>query len=183
MTAFLLLAIAAATAGNAALARLAGVPQVLATVDQPDPASRPAVAAGIAVALAIVACFALERGLLAPAGLLPLRLAGYAGIAWLAVRVGAAVAAAGRALPVAATTGTVLAVALLVVPGTPGLSAAVATGLGAGTGYAGLLVLFAALGPRLARAPAPAALRGTPLRVATFALLSLAVVGFTGVGS
>lgn len=181
MTTFLLLAIAAATAGNPALARLAGIPPLLATARESGAVTRPAVAAGVALAVAALACFALEHWLLAPAGLAPLRLAGYLGLAWVAVRLAAAVA--DRDLPVPATTGTVLAVALLVVPGLGSPAAALATAVGAGSGYAALLVVFAALLPRLARARAPAAFRGAPLAVATVALLALAVVGFTGVGS
>jgi len=181
MTGFLLLAIAAATAGNPALARLAGIPAVLAAPGPTERLPRTAVASGLALAIACIASFSLEHWLLAPAGFAPLRLAGYLGLAWVAVRLAAAVAA--RDLPVPATTGTVLAVTLLVIPGTGKLAAAVAAGVGAGTGYAALLVVFAALGPRLARGPAPAAFRGAPLAVATVALLSLAVVGFTGVGS
>jgi electron transport complex protein RnfA len=63
------------------------------------------------------------------------------------------------------------------------LGAALAMGLGAGLGFGLVLTLFTGLLPRLESAPVPANLRGPALALVTLGIMSLAFMGFTGLGS
>lgn len=57
-----------------------------------------------------------------------------------------------------------------------------AVGLGTGLGYLGVIVVFAGLRERLTRAQLPQAFAGTPIAFLTAGILSLALMGFDGLG-
>ncbi len=172
--------LAAATVNNLVLGRLLG----LGTLFDP-PAGGNVLAETAATTLALVLALAaghlLGAYVLVPLGLPYLRI-----LAVLAVSAGAVQLANAlfRRRPGSVATHLLVAGAALLAPTTTGsLPGAIATGLGAGAGYGLVLTLFASVLPRLARGPVPAPLRGPALVLMTAGLLSLALLGFAGVGA
>jgi len=85
-------------------------------------------------------------------------------------------------LPLITTNCAVLGVALLALGEGLGLLETLVFALGAALGFTLVMVLFAALRERLARADVPAAFRGTPITLISAGILSLAFMGFAGLG-
>ncbi len=86
-------------------------------------------------------------------------------------------------LPLITTNCAVLGVALLVVrEDQGGFIGSVLFGLGASLGFTLVMVLFAGIRERLALAQVPAAFKGMPIAFITAGLLSLAFMGFAGLG-
>ena len=85
-------------------------------------------------------------------------------------------------IPLIATNCAVLGVALLNVQETQGFAQAVFFGFGAAAGFALVLVLFAAVREKLISADIPLAFRGTPIALVTAGIMSLAFMGFAGMG-
>lgn len=83
-------------------------------------------------------------------------------------------------IPLIATNCAVLGVALLNVQQSTGFVQSVIFGFGAATGFALVLVLFAAIRERLEAADIPAPFRGTAIALMTAGLMSLAFMGFAG---
>lgn len=84
-------------------------------------------------------------------------------------------------LPLITTNCIVLGVTLLNVrESQPGFLRALLTGLGAGLGFALVLVLFAALRERLAAADIPRPFRGQAIALVSAGLMSLSFMGFSG---
>jgi electron transport complex protein RnfA len=83
-------------------------------------------------------------------------------------------------IPLIATNCAVLGVALLNVQQSKGFVQSVFFGFGAATGFALVLVLFAAIRERLEAADIPAPFRGTAIALMTAGLMSLAFMGFAG---
>ena len=77
----------------------------------------------------------------------------------------------------------VLGVALLTTGTVDSLAGALALGLGAGLGFSLVLLLFTGALPRLEQAPLPAPLRGPAISLVTIGMLSLAFLGFSGLGT
>jgi electron transport complex protein RnfA len=178
----LLTAVAAATVSNVALSYLVGLETAGTAAGN---VARPvAVATAVALLVAAGAGHVLEHGVLAPAGLAFLRVPCFLAVAMLAVRLGTlAAGGAGHAVPFTTTTGVVLAVLLLTTTPAASMAEALALAAGTGIGYGALLCLFAALRPRLERAPVPAPFRGPAILLVTFGIVALAVLGFAGVGA
>lgn len=88
--------------------------------------------------------------------------------------------ALGIFLPLITTNCAVLGVALLSVSRDQNFVEAIIYGLGAGLGFALVLVCFAALRERLALADVPTPFRGAAVAMITAGLMSLAFMGFTG---
>ena len=86
-------------------------------------------------------------------------------------------------LPLITTNCAVLGAALLNTQAQRGLWSSLAVGLGSGLGFLGVMVVFAGLRERLQRAAVPEAFAGTPIAFITAGILSLAVMGFDGLGS
>jgi len=84
--------------------------------------------------------------------------------------------------PLALLNSGVLGTALLATAGVHGLGAALAFAAGTGAGYTLICVLFAGLQERVQTADVPAAFQGLPLQLLIFAILSMAFMGFTGLG-
>jgi electron transport complex protein RnfA len=84
--------------------------------------------------------------------------------------------------PLALLNSGVLGAALLGTPAVHGFGAAIAFALGTGAGYTLICVLFAGLQERVETADVPAAFLGIPLQLLIFAFLSMAFMGFTGLG-
>lgn len=190
MTDLLLIAVAAATVNNLVLVYLLGLGPVLDAPSRPGQVAGPALA--VTLLLTITAGFSelLDQWVLIPFQLEFLRI-----IAYLAL-VGAVAAAVtqvlrrssaplltgtARHLPLVTVNAAVLGVALLTAGQSDSLGGALALGFGAGLGFGLVLLIFAGLKTRLEQAPAP--LRGPAIALVTFGMMSLAFVGFSGLGT
>jgi electron transport complex protein RnfA len=78
------------------------------------------------------------------------------------------------------TNCTVLGVALLTMLQAEGLFDAIRFGLGAGLGFAAMLLTFSTLQQRLRHADLPAAWREAPIALLNAGLMALALLGLTG---
>jgi electron transport complex protein RnfA len=83
-------------------------------------------------------------------------------------------------IPLIATNCAVLGVALLNVQQSKGFVQSVFYGFGAASGFALVLVLFAAIRERLDAADVPAPFRGAAIALMTAGIMSLAFMGFSG---
>ena len=83
-------------------------------------------------------------------------------------------------IPLIATNCAVLGVALLNVQQSKGFVQSVFYGFGAATGFALVLVMFAAIRERLAAADIPAPFRGSAIALMTAGIMALAFMGFSG---
>ena len=84
--------------------------------------------------------------------------------------------------PFALLNSGILGAALLGTTAAQGFATAIAFALGTGAGYTLICVLFAGLQERVQTADVPAAFKGMPLQLLIFAILSMAFMGFTGLG-
>ncbi|HEY5681561.1 MAG TPA: electron transport complex subunit RsxA [Pseudomonadales bacterium] len=91
--------------------------------------------------------------------------------------------ALGIYLPLITTNCAVLGVALLAINHSLSLLGTVAYAIGAAVGFTMVLVVFAAMRERLAHAEVPAAFRGAPITLISAGILSLAFLGFAGLGN
>jgi electron transport complex protein RnfA len=85
-------------------------------------------------------------------------------------------------LPLITTNCAVLGVVLLCVDQTLNLLETFLSAISAAAGFTLVLALFAALRERLEHADIPAAMRGTPILLISAGCMSLAFLGFTGIG-
>jgi electron transport complex protein RnfA len=90
--------------------------------------------------------------------------------------------ALGVYLPLITTNCAVLGIALLTVQAGNGFVASLLYGFGSGTGFGLALVIFAGLRERLALASVPMVFEGAPIGFITAGVLSLAFMGFAGLG-
>lgn len=90
--------------------------------------------------------------------------------------------ALGIFLPLITTNCAVLGVAILAVQKEFGLISSVCYGLANAMGFTLAIVLFAGIRERLNRANIPAALQGAPIALISAGLLSMAFMGFSGIG-
>ncbi len=91
--------------------------------------------------------------------------------------------ALGIFLPLITTNCAVLGVAILAIQKDYGLLSAVCFNLANALGFTLAIVLFAGIRERLDRAGVPEALKGAPIALITAGLLSMAFIGFSGVGN
>ncbi|MCC5861107.1 MAG: electron transport complex subunit RsxA [Gammaproteobacteria bacterium] len=85
-------------------------------------------------------------------------------------------------LPLITSNCLVLGVALINLTEAEGFVQAVVYGLGAAAGFALVMVLFAGLRERIDAAPVPVAFRGAGIALITAGMMSLAFLGFAGMG-
>jgi electron transport complex protein RnfA len=90
--------------------------------------------------------------------------------------------ALGVYLPLITTNCAVLGVALLTAQGGYGFLSALLRGFGTSVGFSLVLVIFAGLRERLAVAEVPKIFEGAPIGFVTAGILSLAFMGFAGLG-
>jgi electron transport complex protein RnfA len=83
-------------------------------------------------------------------------------------------------IPLIATNCAVLGVALLTIRESDSFAQSVFFGAGAATGFALVLILFAAMRERLEAADIPLPFRGAAIALVTAGIMSLAFMGFTG---
>lgn len=91
--------------------------------------------------------------------------------------------ALGIFLPLITTNCTVLGVAILTIQKDLDLSHAVCFALANALGFTLAIVLFAGLRERLALTKLPEAVKGAPIALITAGLLSMAFMGFAGIGN
>ncbi len=91
--------------------------------------------------------------------------------------------ALGIFLPLITTNCAVLGIAILSVQKELSLAETVCYNLANAMGFTLAIVLFAGLRERLSRTKIPQALQGTPIALITAGLLSMAFMGFSGVGN
>lgn len=91
--------------------------------------------------------------------------------------------ALGIFLPLITTNCTVLGVAILTIQKDLNLSRAVCFALANSLGFTLAIILFAGLRERLTLTKIPEAMRGAPIALITAGLLSMAFMGFAGIGN
>lgn len=90
--------------------------------------------------------------------------------------------ALGIFLPLITTNCAVLGIALLAAQKDLNLMQSVCYGLANAIGFTLAIVLFAGMRERLSRTKLPKAMQGTPIALITAGLLSMAFMGFSGIG-
>lgn len=90
--------------------------------------------------------------------------------------------ALGIFLPLITTNCAVLGVAILAIQKDFGLLSSVCYGLANAMGFTLAIVLFAGLRERMSRTKLPEAVKGAPIALITAGLLSMAFMGFAGIG-
>ncbi len=90
--------------------------------------------------------------------------------------------ALGIFLPLITTNCAVLGVAILAIQKNFGLLSSVCYGLANAMGFTLAIVLFAGLRERMSRTRLPTAVKGAPIALLTAGLLSMAFMGFAGIG-
>ena len=90
--------------------------------------------------------------------------------------------ALGIFLPLITTNCAVLGVAILAIQKNFGLLSSVCYGLANAMGFTLAIVLFAGLRERMSRTRLPVAVKGAPIALLTAGLLSMAFMGFAGIG-
>ena len=91
--------------------------------------------------------------------------------------------ALGIFLPLITTNCAVLGIALLTVQKNMNLTQSIAYSLANAMGFTLAIVLFAGMRERLSKSKLPQALQGTPIALINEVLLSMAFMGFSGVGN
>jgi electron transport complex protein RnfA len=86
-------------------------------------------------------------------------------------------------LPLITTNCAVLGVALLNIKEHNGFVESILYGFGAAVGFSFVLILFSAMRERIAAADVPKAFKGNAIALITAGLMSLAFMGFTGLGN
>lgn len=141
--------------------------------------------------LASAASYLLEHYLLVPLGLEYLRIITFIVLIAALVQFSEMVIRAtqpmlhqvlGIFIPLITTNCAVLGVALLNVRQSHSFFESIIFGLGAALGFSLMLIVFAALRERLAFADVPKPFEGAAINMITAGILSLAFVGFTGMG-
>ncbi|MEX0942203.1 MAG: electron transport complex subunit RsxA [Pseudomonadales bacterium] len=156
-----------------------------------DSAIGMAAATTFVLTLAAAISFMVEHYLLVPFGLEYLRIISFIVIIAALVQFSEIVIRAtqpmlhqilGIFIPLITTNCAVLGVALLNVRQSHSFIDSIFFGLGAALGFSLLLVLFASMRERLVHADIPAPFRGAAINMITAGIISLAFLGFTGMG-
>ena len=187
----LLVLLGTAIVNNVVLAKFLGLCPFMGTSTRIDTAIGMGLATMSVLTLSTAMVWAVEALLLAPLGLGFLRTMSFILVIAAVVQFTEIVIrrispplyqALGVYLPLITTNCAVLGVALLTVQAGHGFVASLLQGLGSGLGFALALVIFAGLRERLALASVPKAFEGAPIGFITAGVLSLAFMGFAGLG-
>lgn len=157
-----------------------------------DSAIGMAAATTFVLTLASAISFMVEHYLLVPFGLEYLRIISFIVIIAALVQFSEMIIRAtqpmlhqilGIFIPLITTNCAVLGVALLNVRQSHSFIDSVFFGLGAALGFSLLLILFASMRERLVHADVPAPFKGAAINMITAGIISLAFLGFTGMGN
>ena len=188
---FLLILLSTAIVNNVVLAKFLGLCPFMGTSSRLDTAIGMALATTFVLTLSTGFVWAAEALLLAPLDLAFLRTLTFILVIAAVVQFTEMVIrrispplyqALGVYLPLITTNCAVLGVALLTVQAGHGFAASLLRGFGAAAGFGLVLVIFAGLRERLALADVPRAFAGAPIGFITAGVLSLAFMGFAGLG-
>ena len=86
-------------------------------------------------------------------------------------------------IPLVLVNGAVLGVALLNIESQPDFMSSISFGIGSALGFGLLILIISAIRDKIAAADVPAPFRGIPLLLTTLGLMSMAFMGFAGIGS
>lgn len=188
---FLLVLLSTAIVNNVVLAKFLGLCPFMGTSSRIDTAVGMSLATTFVLTLSTGLVWAAEGLLLAPLGLSFLRTLTFILVIAAVVQFTEMVIrrispplyeALGVYLPLITTNCAVLGVALLSVQAGHGFVASLLRGFGAAVGFGLVLVIFAGLRERLALADVPKVFEGAPIGFITAGVLSLAFMGFAGLG-
>mgnify|MGYP001138973828 CR=1 FL=1 len=189
MTEIVLILTGTVLVNNFVLTRFLGLCPFLGVSRSLEAAIGMSLATAFVLTLSSAAAWLLEHLLLEPLGLLYLRTLGFilviaASVQFTEIMVQRISPALNRVLgvyiPLIATNCAVLGVALLNVQAGNSFVESLFFGFGAATGFALVLVAFAAARERLDAADVPLAFRGTAIALVTAGIMSLAFMGFAG---
>lgn len=189
---FFLVLLSTAIVNNVVLAKFLGLCPFMGTSTRIDTALGMAMATAFVLTLSTGMVWMADTWLLAPLGLEFLRTLTFILVIAAVVQFTEMVIrrvspplyeALGVYLPLITTNCAVLGIALLTVQGGHGFVASLLHGFGSGTGFGVALVIFAGLRERLALADVPPVFAGAPIGFITAGVLSLAFMGFAGLGA
>jgi Na+-translocating ferredoxin:NAD+ oxidoreductase subunit A len=187
----LLVLVGTAIVNNVVLAKFLGLCPFMGTSNRIDTAIGMALATTFVLTLSSGLVWAVEALLLAPLELAFLRTLTFILVIAAVVQFTEMVIrrispplydALGVYLPLITTNCAVLGVALLNVQGGQGFVGSLLYGFGSAAGFSLVLLIFAGLRERLALAAVPRVFEGAPIAFITAGLLSLAFMGFAGLG-
>jgi electron transport complex protein RnfA len=192
MADYLTILLGTALVNNVVLVKFLGLCPFMGVSNKLDSALGMGLATTFVLTLAAVAGWVLERLVLGPLDLGYLRIltfilviAAVVQFTEMAVRKvsPALYRVLGIFLPLITTNCAVLGVALLNVQEGHGFLESVLYGFGSALGFTLVMVMFAGMRERLALLQVPRAFAGTPVAFVTAGLLSMAFMGFAGLGS
>jgi Na+-translocating ferredoxin:NAD+ oxidoreductase subunit A len=191
MTDYLLLLLSTALVNNVVLVKFLGLCPFMGVSKKMDSALGMGMATTFVLTLTTAATWLLEHWLLEPLGIQYLRLLAFilmiAAVVQFTEMVIRKVSPSlyqvlGIYLPLITTNCAVLGLALLNVQEKHAFAPSLMYGFGSAVGFTLVLLLFAGLRERMALAQAPAAFSGAPIGFVVAGLLSLAFMGFAGLG-
>lgn len=191
MTELFLILVGTVLVNNFVLVRFLGLCPFMGVSRSLEAAFGMALATAFVLTLSAAVSYLLHRWLLVPLDLEYLRTIGFilviaASVQFTEIMVRRVSPVLNQVLgiyiPLIATNCAVLGVALLNVQEAQSFVQSVLFGFGAATGFALVLVLFAAVREKLALADIPLAFRGAPIALVTAGIMSLAFMGFAGMG-
>lgn len=189
MTEYLLLLLGTALVNNVVLVNFLGLCPFMGVSNKLDTAFSMGLATTFVLTLAAASAWLLEHYLLQPLGIGFLRILTFILVIAATVQLTELVIrkfspplhrVLGIFLPLITTNCAVLGVALLTIQQDHSLFQSLLYGFGAAAGFTLVMVLFAGLRERLARAQVPALFAGAPIGLIVAGLLSLAFMGFAG---
>jgi len=188
---FLLVLLSTAIVNNVVLAKFLGLCPFMGTSSRIETAMGMAMATTFVLTLSTGFVWVAEAMLLAPLDIAFLRTMTFILVIAAVVQFTEMVIrrispplyeALGVYLPLITTNCAVLGVALLTVQAGQGFVASLLSGFGTALGFGLVLVIFAGLRERLALAEVPKVFEGAPIGFITAGVLSLAFMGFAGLG-
>lgn len=192
MTDLGLILLGALLINNFVLAQFLGLCPFMGITRSMDTALATGLATTFVLSLAAVLSHLLYHGILVPLGLTYLNIllfivviAGVVQLIQVYLRATSPLLhqVLGIYLPLITSNCAVLGVTLLAINQSLTLLETLVFAIGAAAGFTLVMVLFGALREQLEHAPVPAAFRGTPLALISAGLMSLAFMGFQGIGS
>ncbi|PIX96695.1 MAG: electron transport complex subunit RsxA [Hydrogenophilales bacterium CG_4_10_14_3_um_filter_63_21] len=189
MSEYLLLLLSTAIVNNVVLVKFLGLCPFMGISKKVDTAVSMGLATTFVMTLASASCWLLEHWLLAPLGMLYLRILVYILVIAVVVQFTEMVVrktnpalyqVLGIYLPLITTNCAVLGIPLLTTQEKLPFVHSLLYGFGSAVGFSLVLALFAGLRERLAIAQVPAAFAGAPVGFITASLLALAFMGFAG---
>jgi electron transport complex protein RnfA len=189
MAALAAVLLSTALVNNIVLSGLLGLGPLMGTSRRFDDAFVTAAATLVVLTVTATLAYVLEHALLAPFGWQYLRTFVFALVLAVAAQASELVIRRrwplleqrlGNFVPLIMLNTAALGVALLATQKAESFLVAVCSGLGAGLGFALVLLTLTALRERLAAADVPAAFRDVPIALLTAGIMALAFMGFTG---